>query len=68
MDEFAYNNLVNRSTGISPFEAVTSVRLLLPIDLVPLPVEARPCAEADNFITHMQQIHDEVRRHIAASN
>lgn len=60
MAEFAYNNSANCSTGISPFEAVTSVRPHLPIDLVPLPLEARPSAEADNFIKHMQQIHDEV--------
>ena len=60
MAKFAYNNSVNRSTGISPFKAVTDVRPRLPIDLVPLPLEARPCAEADNFIKHMQQIHDEV--------
>ena len=67
MAEFSYNNSVNRSTCISPFEAVTGVRPRLPIDLVPLPLEARPCAKADNFIKHMQQIH-EVRRHIATSN
>ena len=57
MAEFAYDNSVNRSTAISPVEAVIGVRSRLPIDPVPLPLEARPCAEADNFI----QIHDEVR-------
>ena len=58
--EFAYNNSVNRSTSITPFEAGTGVHSCLPIDLVPLPLEAHPIAEADNFIKHMQQIHDEV--------
>ena len=61
MAEFAYNNSVNHSTGISPFEVVTGVRPRLPIHLVPLPLDSHPCAEADNFIKHMQQIHDEVR-------
>ena len=32
-----------------------------------LPVEATPSAEADNFIGHMQQVHDEAQCHIAAS-
>ena len=68
MVESAYNNSVNRSTSISPFEAVKGVRPRLPIDLVPLPLEARPSGEADNFIEHMQQLHDEVRHHINTSN
>ena len=68
MAEFAYNNSVNRSTGISPFEAVTGVRPRLPVDLVPLPVDARISADAESFFQHMQQVHDEVRRHISASN
>ena len=33
MAEFAYNSLVNRSTGLSPFEIVTGYRLKKPIDL-----------------------------------
>ena len=68
MAEFSYKNSVNRSTGISPFEAITGVQQCLPIKLVPLPLEACLGAEANNFIKHMQQIHDKVRRHIAASN
>lgn len=55
MAEIAFNNLVNHSTGISPFEAITGVWLQLPIDLVLLPADARPSVDADNFIKHMQQ-------------
>lgn len=36
MAEFAYNESVNHSTGISPFEAVIGVCPRLLIDLVPL--------------------------------
>ena len=68
MVEFAYNNSVTRSTGISLFEAVTSTKSRLPLDLVSLLVEARPSADADIFIRHMQQVHEKVRRHILASN
>lgn len=61
MAEFAYNNSVNRSTSISPFEAVTEVRPRLPVD-------ARISADAESFFQHMQQVHNEVRRNISASN
>ena len=36
MVEFAYNNSVNRTTCLSPFEIVTSFKLRQPIDLVPM--------------------------------
>eukprot|EP00268_Persea_americana_P027145 TRINITY_DN26622_c0_g1_i3.p1 TRINITY_DN26622_c0_g1~~TRINITY_DN26622_c0_g1_i3.p1 ORF type:complete len:159 (+),score=14.35 TRINITY_DN26622_c0_g1_i3:59-478(+) len=36
MAEFAYNNSINRSTGISPFEAVNGTIPRPPVDLVPL--------------------------------
>ena len=65
MAEFAYNNSVNRSTGISPFEAVTGTIPHLTADLVPLLVEARPSADADSFIRHMQQVHNYVRRNFS---
>ena len=68
MAESAYNNLVNRSTSISPFEAVTGVCPRLPVVLVPLPLEAQPSGKADNFIKHMQQLHDEVQHQINTSN
>ena len=68
MAEFAYNNSINWSTGTSPFEVVTGVCPRLPIDLVPLPVDARISADAKSFFHHMQQVHNEVRRHISAIN
>lgn len=63
MAEFAYINSVNRCTGFSPFEAVIGVYSHLPIDLVPLPIKVWLSAEADNFIKHIQQIHDEIPHH-----
>ena len=68
MAEFAHNKSVNRATIISPFEEVISTKPRLLVDLVPLPVEARPSADADSFIHHMQQVHEEVWHHISASN
>ena len=66
--EFAYNHSVNQSTRISPFDAVTDIRLRLPVDLVPLPAEARTSVNADTCIRHMQQVHEEVQHHISTSN
>ena len=68
MAEFGYNNSVNLSTGASPFEAVTGVHPRLPIDLVPLPVDARISADAEHFFHQMQPVHNEVRWHIFSNN
>ena len=57
MAEFTYNNLVNRTTGRLPFEAVIGVKLRLPIDLSPLLVEARPSQKFEQFAWHMKDVH-----------
>ena len=49
MAEFIYNNSVNKPTGRSPFEVVIGVKPRLPIDLSPLPVEARLSQESERF-------------------
>ena len=64
MAEFAYNNSVNLSIRTSPCEAVTEVRPRLLVDLVPLPVDARISVDAKHFFHQMQQVHNEVCRHI----
>ncbi|RVW30404.1 Retrovirus-related Pol polyprotein from transposon 17.6 [Vitis vinifera] len=66
--EFAYNSTVNRSTSHSPFEIVIGLLPRKPIDLVPLPMEARPNVEADAFSKHICDLHEDVRRNIALSN
>lgn len=68
MAEFAYNNSINKPIGMSPFEAVTGIPPHLPIDLVPLPIEMRLSIDANDFIRHMQQVHDEVHCNITTSN
>lgn len=54
--------------GRSPFKVVTGVEPRLPIDLSPLPVEARRSQEAEQPTWHMKDIHDEVRKQIVKSN
>ncbi|KAH7546487.1 hypothetical protein FEM48_Zijuj01G0206100 [Ziziphus jujuba var. spinosa] len=46
----------------------TSIQKVKPIDLVPLPLVARPSAEAKTFGRHIHEIHDDIRRKIAPSN
>ena len=68
MVEFAYNSSVNRSTGRSSFEIVIGLLPRKPINLVPLPIEARPSVEAEAFSKHIQDLHDDVRRKISLNN
>lgn len=60
--------LIHDSTDISLFEVVIGVHPRLSIDLVLLPLKARPSVEADKFIKHMQRVHNEVWCYIAPSN
>lgn len=58
--EFATNNHVSSTTGVSPFFAVygTNPRF----DFGPVePASDRPSAEAESFASHMERIHDHLR-------
>lgn len=47
--KFAYNNLVNRSTGWSPFEIVTSRQPRTPANVLSLPLSTRQCKGANEL-------------------
>jgi hypothetical protein len=66
--EFAYNNSVNCSTGRSPFEIVNGLQPCTPVDLVPLPLSPRVSEGAADFLRHIHDIHEEVRKKIVVSN
>jgi hypothetical protein len=66
--EFAYNNSVNRSTGCSPFKIVTGLQPRTPIDLVSLPLPPRVSEGVADFLRHIYDIHEEVRKKIVVSN
>ena len=59
--EFAYNNIVNKSTTKSPFEVVYSGVPRLPIDLVSLSISSRPAKFAQTFATYIHDLHVEVQ-------
>ena len=50
MAEFAYNNSINRTTRMSPFEIVTGYNPRTPIDLIPLPRDYRSSQYVEAFV------------------
>ena len=66
--EFAYNDSVNRSTGLSPFKIVTSRRPRKPVDLVPMSIHARVSESAESFAEHIKSLHDSIRQRLEVSN
>ena len=56
MVEFACNSSVSQPMGRNPFWRVTCLLPRKPIDLVPLPIEARPRVEADAFDPHIRDV------------
>ena len=65
--EFAYNNSVNRSTGMSPFEIVHGYKPNRPLDLVPLPSHARVSESAASFTQHVRDLHHSISQRIKQS-
>ena len=43
--EFSYNHSIHSATKKSPFEVVYGFNLTTPLDLVPIPVSERSCAD-----------------------
>ena len=66
--EFAYNDSVNRSTDMSPFEIVMGRRPRKPIDLVPSPLHARVSESVESFADHIRSLHEHICHHIEANN
>lgn len=66
--EFAYNNMVNRSTGKTPFEVVYGRTPHHTLDLVPLPKLPGMSIAANHMAEKMADIHAETRKAIEDSN
>jgi len=58
--EFAYNNYVNHSIGLSPIEVVQ--------DLIPMCPKYRIFKPASLFASHLHQLHKEIIHQIEQSN
>ena len=66
--EFAYNNSVNRTIGVTPFEVVYGHKPKAPIDLIPMAISHRPSESATEFAHHIHELHTEINRRINKSN
>lgn len=66
--EFAYNNMVNRSTGRTPFSIVYQKPPNHTLDLVPLPKIPGYSIAAENFAEKIEAIQTDVRLKLEASN
>jgi len=68
MTQFAYNNSINRSIGMSPFEVVHGYKPKKPLDLLPMSLHARVSESAKSFAHRIQDLHIEITKQIQASN
>ncbi len=66
--KFVYNNFVNKSTGKSPFQIVYGSSPRNVSELRKLDKGEISSAEAKDFVEHLKNIHEEVRKHIIKMN
>ena len=66
--QFAYNNLVNRSTGFSPHEIVYGHKPRTPIDLIPMSPLHRASESVELFAHRMSELHKTISKQITISN
>ena len=67
-EEFAYNNFVNNSTRKSPFRIVYGRSPRNDYELRTLDKGKISSAKAEDFVEHLKNIHEEVRKHITKMN
>ena len=65
--EFAYSNMVNKSTGKALFEVVYGKTPRLAVDLANLPKLPGASVTAEHLAEHVKSIHDKVRQHLEKS-
>ena len=59
MDEFAYDNSMNKTTGLNPFKIITSSKPRQPIDLVFMAHHhSRVSDSAAAFASHIHALHE----------
>uniref|UniRef100_A0A2N9EPA1 Chromo domain-containing protein n=1 Tax=Fagus sylvatica TaxID=28930 RepID=A0A2N9EPA1_FAGSY len=58
--QFAYNNSVNRTIGMSPFEVVHGYKARKPLDLLPMSPHVRMSESAEAFARHVHDLHKDI--------
>eukprot|EP00257_Ricinus_communis_P023920 XP_015584037.1 uncharacterized protein LOC107262492 [Ricinus communis] len=59
--EFAYNRSVHSSTHYSPFEVIDGFNPLIPLDLLPLPLQERANLDGSKKAEYVSQLYDKER-------
>uniref|UniRef100_A0A2N9IC59 Reverse transcriptase n=1 Tax=Fagus sylvatica TaxID=28930 RepID=A0A2N9IC59_FAGSY len=65
--QFAYNNSVNRTIGMSPFEVVHGYKARKPLDLLPMSPHVRMSESAEAFARHVHDLHKDISNRIHSS-
>jgi hypothetical protein len=66
--QFAYNNSINRTIGMSPFEVVHGYKARKPLDLLPMSPQVRMSESAEAFARHVHNLHKDISNRIHLSN
>jgi hypothetical protein len=66
--QFAYNNSINRTIGMSPFEVVYGYKARKPLDLLPMSPKVCMSESAEAFARHVHDLHKDINNHIHSSN
>jgi hypothetical protein len=66
--EFAYNRSVHSTTDFSPFEIVYGFNPLIPLDLLPLPVNKMTSLDGQKNAEMVKKLHESVQQHIEKKN
>ncbi|XP_022896340.1 uncharacterized protein LOC111410306 [Olea europaea var. sylvestris] len=64
----AYNNSMNRSLGLNPFEVVYSYKSRRPLDLILMSPHASVLLSAEAFVYHLHNLHIEINKQHDASH
>nr|GEV33230.1 putative reverse transcriptase domain-containing protein [Tanacetum cinerariifolium] len=66
--EFAYNHAVNRSTGYSPFQVVSTAQPRGPLDLMTLQVSSSVPKKVQDFVARLHDVHKVVHGNLVRAN
>ena len=66
--QFAYNNSVNRTIGMSLFEVVYGFKARKPLDLLPMSPQVCMSESAEAFARHVHNLHKDISNSIHSSN
>uniref|UniRef100_A0A2N9GJN6 Integrase catalytic domain-containing protein n=1 Tax=Fagus sylvatica TaxID=28930 RepID=A0A2N9GJN6_FAGSY len=65
--QFAYNNSVNRTIGMSPFKVMYGCKTRKPLDLLPMSPQVRMSESAEAFARHVHDLHKDISNCIHSS-